>query len=55
MIKSNIDLSQVGEIDTHPPPPPPSTAGWVLYIWDTIMPRVLNEFIKQEDIRSKLE
>ena len=30
-------------------------AVWVLYMWDTMMPRVLNEFIKQEDIRSKLE
>ena len=34
---------------------PPLTAGWVLYIWDTMMPRALNEFINQEDIRSKLE
>ena len=33
----------------------PLTAGWVLYIWDTMMPRALNEFINQEDIRSKLE
>ena len=24
-------------------------------MWDTIMPRALNEFIKQEDISSKLE
>ena len=33
----------------------PLAAGWVLYMWDTMMPRTLNEFIKQEDIRSKLE
>ena len=33
----------------------PLTARWVLYIWDIMMPRALNEFIKQEDIRSKLE
>ena len=30
-------------------------AGWVLYMWDTMMPLALNEFIKQEDIKSKLE
>ena len=35
---------------THPP-----AAGWVLCMWDTMMPRALNEFIKQEDVRSKLE
>ena len=29
--------------------------GWVLYKRDTMMPRALNAFIKQEDIRSKLE
>ena len=33
----------------------PLAAGWVLYMWDTMMPRALNEFTKQEDIRSKLE
>ena len=33
----------------------PLTAVWVLYMWDTIMPRALNEFIKQEDISPKLE
>ena len=33
----------------------PLAAGWVLYMWDTMMPRALNELIKQEDIRSKLE
>ena len=31
------------------------TAGWVLYMWGTMMPRALSEFIKQEDIWSKLE
>ena len=33
----------------------PLAAGWVLYMWDTMIPRALNEFTKQEDIRSKLE
>ena len=33
----------------------PLAAGWVLYMWDTMILRALNEFIKQEDIRSKLE
>ena len=28
------------------------TAGWVLYIWDTMMPRALNKLIIQKDIRS---
>ena len=33
----------------------PLAAGWVLYMWETMMPRALNEFMKQEYIRSKLE
>ena len=33
----------------------PLAAGWELYMWDTMMPRALNEFIKQEGIKSKLE
>ena len=33
----------------------PLAAGWVLYMWETMMPRGLNEFMKQEYIRSKLE
>ena len=33
----------------------PLAAGWILYMWDTMTLRALNEFIKQEDIRSKLE
>ena len=49
MAKSNTDQGQVGEIYT----PPHCSMGIIL--WDTIMPRALNEFIKQEDISSKLE
>ena len=33
----------------------PLAAGWILYMWDTMMPRAPNEFIKPDDIRSKLE
>ena len=29
-------------------------AVWVLYMWDTMMPRVLNEFIKQEAYQVKV-
>ena len=33
----------------------PLAAGWILYMWDTMMPKAPNEFIKPDDIRSKLE
>ena len=33
----------------------PFAAGWLLYMWETMMLRALTELIKQEDIRSKLE
>ena len=33
----------------------PLIAGWVLYIWDLMMPKALKEFIKQENTRLRLE
>ena len=33
----------------------PLIAEWIFYMWDTMMSRALKEFIKQENIRSKLE
>ena len=28
---------------------------WILFMWDQIMPKALNEFIKKEEVRAKLE
>ena len=33
----------------------PFAAGWLLYMWETMMLRALTELIKQEDISSKLK
>ena len=33
----------------------PYAANWVYFMWDTMMPPALKQFINQEDIRSKLE
>ena len=28
---------------------------WILFMWDQIMPKALNEFIKKEEVRAKLK
>ena len=33
----------------------PYAANWVYFMWDTMMPSALKQFINQEDIRAKLE
>ena len=30
-------------------------ASWILFMWDQMMPKALNDFIKKEEVRAKLE
>ena len=32
-----------------------SLINWIYFRWDTMMPKALNDFIKQEDVRRKIE